>query len=297
MLLNRTELSDTRLGWLLIIPSLVVIVSVKLYPLLYSAFLGFNAVEPLSLETRFVGLDNFLAILGKPDFLEALGHTLYFTVASLAIQTVFGVLIALALARPTLGAQIMRALVIIPWAIPTIVDALLWQWIYHPQFGALSGLLHGLGLIDTPIQWLGSPALAMPAVIVADTWKMLPLYVIMFLSALQLIPDELYQAADIDGAGRWAKFRHVTLPYLVPTLFVVLVLRTIEAFRVFEIVFLMTGGGPSGSTTVVGYYAFLESFRNLNYGAGAAASNMIVLFICAISLTYMFVLRDGRSNG
>lgn len=281
----RTELSDTRLGWLLIIPSLVVIVSVKLYPLLYSVFIGFSAVEPLSLNTRFVGLDNFVAILTKPDFLDALGHTIYFTVASIAIQTVFGVLIALALARPTMGAQIMRALVIIPWAIPTIVDALLWQWIYHPQFGALSGLLHWFSLIDAPIQWLGSPALAMPAVIVADTWKMLPLYVIMFLSALQLIPDELYQAADIDGAGRWNKFRHVTLPYLIPTLFVVLVLRTIEAFRVFEIIFLMTGGGPSGSTTVVGYYAFLESFRNLNYGAGAAASNMIVLFICAISLT------------
>lgn len=296
MLITRNEMDDTKLAWLLVIPSILIIVSINLYPLLYSVFLSVSKVQPLTLETSFVGITNYLSVLRKPDFFEAFLNTVYFTVASLIIQVVFGILIAIALSGPTRTAHILRALVILPWAVPTIVDALLWQWIYHPQYGALSGLLNSLGLIDQPVQWLGNTLLAMPAVIIADTWKMLPLYVVMFLSALQLVPDELYQAADIDGAGPWNKFVHVTLPYLVPTLFVVLVLRTIEAFRVFEIIFLMTGGGPSGSTTVVGYYAFLEAFRNLNYGAGAAASNMIVLFILIISMTYLVVLRENRSR-
>lgn len=290
----RSEIGDTKLAWLLILPSIAVIASVKLYPLAYSLIISFADVRPLSLEGTFVGFANYVAVLRKPDFLDAFLNTVYFTVVSLVIQVVFGILIALALARSTRSAQLLRAIVILPWAIPTVVGALLWQWIYHPQYGALSGLLYSLGLTSGPVLWLGSPLIAMPAVIVADTWKMLPLYVVMFLSALQLVPKELYQAAEIDGAGAWSKFRHVTLPYLVPTLLVVLVLRTIEAFRVFEIIFLMTGGGPSGSTAVVGYYAFLESFRNLNYGAGAAASNMIVLFILAISSAYLVLLREKR---
>lgn len=293
-MLARSEMGDTRLAWALVVPSVIIIAAVKLYPLLYSLVLSVSTVKPLTLERTYAGLSNYIDVLTKPQFGEAFLHTVYFTVVSLTAQVVFGILIAIALSQATRSAQVMRAIVILPWAVPTIVDALLWQWIYHPQYGALSGLLHRVGFAADPIQWLGNPLLAMPAVIIADTWKMLPLYVVMFLSALQLIPDELYQAAEIDGASAWNKFWHVTFPYLVPTLLVVLILRTIEAFRVFEIIFLMTGGGPSGSTSVVGYYAFLESFRNLNYGAGAAASNIIVLFILIVSATYLTVLKEKR---
>jgi multiple sugar transport system permease protein/N,N'-diacetylchitobiose transport system permease protein len=268
-----------------------VILGVKLYPLLYSIWLSGYRVTVLSPVARYVGTDNYVALLTNPNFQASLGRTLYFTVVSLIFQMVLGIAIALVLNTPFPGRNLVRALVLLPWAVPTVVNAVLWQWIYHPQFGALNGVLSAAGIIDSNIQWLGSPYLAMNMVILADTWKTLPLYIIMFLAALQTVPDELHQAAAVDGAGLWKRFVHVTLPFLKPTMVVVLVLRTMETFRVFDIIFLMTAGGPAGSTTVVGYYAYLEAFRNLNFGAGAAAANIIVFSVAVISLVYLRLLR------
>jgi multiple sugar transport system permease protein/N,N'-diacetylchitobiose transport system permease protein len=285
------EPSETTLAWLLVLPSLAVILGVKLYPLLYSIWLSGYRVTVLSPVARYVGTDNYVALLTNPNFQASLGRTLYFTVVSLILQMALGIAIALVLNTPFRGRNLVRALVLLPWAVPTVVNAVLWQWIYHPQFGALNGILSVAGIIDSNIQWLGSPYLAMNMVILADTWKTLPLYVILFLAALQTVPDELHQAAAVDGAGLWKRFVHVTLPFLKPTMVVVLVLRTMETFRVFDIIFLMTAGGPAGSTTVVGYYAYLEAFRNLNFGAGAAASNIIVFAVALISLVYLRLLR------
>ena len=285
------EPSETTLAWLLVLPSLAVILGVKLYPLLYSIWLSGFRVSVLSPVARYVGTDNYVALLTNPNFQASLGRTLYFTVVSLIIQMVLGIAIALILNTPFMGRNLIRALVLLPWAVPTVVNAVLWQWIYHPQFGAMNGILSVAGLIDNNVQWLGSPYLAMNMVILADTWKTLPLYIIMFLAALQTVPEELQQAAAVDGAGLWKRFVHVTLPFLKPTMVVVLVLRTMETFRVFDIIFLMTAGGPAGSTTVIGYYAYLEAFRNLNFGAGAAAANIIVFSVALISLVYLRLLR------
>jgi ABC-type sugar transport system permease subunit len=285
------EPSETALAWLLVVPSLAVILSVKLYPLAYSLWLSGFKVSAMSPIARYVGADNYVALLTNPNFLASIGRTLYFTAVSLVLQMALGIAIALILDAPFRGRKLVRALVLLPWAVPTVVNAVLWQWIYHPQFGALNGLLSTVGLIDTNVQWLGSPYLAMNMVILADTWKTLPLYVIMFLAALQTVSEELHQAAAVDGAGHWKRFVHVTLPFLKPTMLVVLVLRTMETFRVFDIIFLMTAGGPAGSTTVIGYYAYLEAFRNLNFGAGAAAANIIVFSVALISLVYLRLLR------
>jgi ABC-type sugar transport system permease subunit len=285
------EPSETTLAWLLVLPSLAIILSIKLYPLAYSLWLSTFKVSPLSPVSRYVGVENYVALLSNPNFLASIERTLYFTVISLVLQMVFGIAIALVLNVPFRGRNFVRALVLLPWAVPTVVNAILWQWIYHPQFGALNGLLSAAGLIDSNVQWLGSPYLAMNMVILADTWKTLPLYIIMFLAALQTVPDELHQAAAVDGAGVWKRFVHVTLPFIKPTMLVVLVLRTMETFRVFDVIFLMTAGGPAGSTTVIGYYAYLEAFRNLSFGSGAAAANIIVFSVALISLLYLRLLR------
>jgi ABC-type sugar transport system permease subunit len=289
---KRREPGETSLAWLLVMPSLVLIMGIKLYPLAYSVILSFQKMSVLSPNAKFVGFDNYARLLSNPSFISAFGHTLYFTVVSLVIQVILGIIVALALNQEFAGRNLVRAIVLLPWAVPTVVNALLWQWIYHPQYGVLSGILFKLGIIDGPVQWLGDARLAMNMVIIADTWKTLPLYIIMFLAALQTVPAELHQAAEIDGANARQRFFNVTLPFLMPTMVVVLVLRTMEAFRVFDVIYLMTGGGPGGSTTVVGYYAYLEAFRNLNFSSGAAASNTIVVTVAAISFLYMRLLRS-----
>lgn len=286
------EPGETSLAWLLVVPSLLLILGVKLYPLVYSLVLSFQKVSLLSPTAPFVGLANYVRLFSSPSFTSAFGQTLYFTVVSLVLQVILGMMVALVLNQDFRGRALVRALVILPWAVPTVVNALLWQWIYHPQFGVLSGLFYGLGIFDAPVRWLGSPYLAMNMIIVADTWKTLPLYVIMFLAALQTVPEELHQAAQIDGANAWQRFVTITVPFLLPTMVVVLVLRTMEAFRVFDIIFLMTGGGPGGSTTVIGYYAYLEAFRNLDFSTGAAAANTIVVSVALMSFLYLRLLRS-----
>lgn len=285
------EPSELQLAWMLVIPSLVVILGIKLYPLLYSMWISLHHVSMLSPRTGFVGLENYVRLFRNPHFVNSILRTAYFTVVSLVLQVTLGLAIAMVLNQAFRGRNIVRALVLLPWAVPTVVNAVLWQWIYHPDFGALNGLLHSLGLIQTRIRWLSDPYLAMNMVVLADTWKMLPLYVVMFLAALQVVPDELRQAAAIDGAGPWQRFVNVTLPFLKPMLLVVLVLRTMETFRVFDIIYLMTAGGPGGSTNVIGYYTYLEAFRNLHFSMGAAVANVIVLAVLLFSFVYIRFLQ------
>jgi len=279
------------LAWALIAPAMTVVLGLGLYPLLYSLWISVERVDLLGGAPGFAGLANYTLLLGDPLVLLAIWHTLYFTVVSISVQSVLGLGIALVLNERFLGRGILRALVFLPWAMPTVANAALWSWIYHPSFGVLSTVLYKLGLVSAPVQWLATPYLAMNMVILADTWKVTPFYAIMFLAALQGIPEELYEAAAIDGAGPFRRCLAITLPLLAPMFLVVLVVRTMEALRVFDVIYVLTGGGPGGGTTVLGWVAYLQAFQNLDFSVGAAAANLMVIGSLIIAWCYARVLR------
>jgi multiple sugar transport system permease protein len=268
-----------------------------LVPLLYALWLSVHADGPnILVQTPFVGLKNYIAVFTSPDFIASAGRTFYFAAVSLSIQLPVGMAVALLLNEKFVGRNFLRALILIPWALPTIVNGALWMWIYQTGYGALNGLLLQLGLIDEPILWLGSSTLAMNMIIVADTWKVLPFYVILLLAGLQTIPAELYQAAAVDGANGWQRFRNVTLPSLRPVVLIILVLRTVDTFRVFDIIYQITQGGPGGGTTVVAYQAYQASFLQLQFGQGAAVAFVIAAAILIMAIGYLRLLspEDAR---
>ena len=291
--LSQREPSESNLGWMLIGPAILVVLGLNLYPMLYSFWISLQRVDLLGGPSSFAGFVNYTLLLQDPVVIMAILRTGYFTVASLVLQTAIGLMIALVLNEQFPGRGFVRALVFVPWAMPTIANATLWQWIYHPNYGVLSSVLFDLDVVSGPVQWLANPYLVMNMVVLADSWKTVPFYAVMFLAAMQGIPDELYEAAAIDGAGRWRQFCAVTLPFLKPMLLIVLVLRTMETLRVFDIIYVLTGGGPGGATTVMGWIAYLQAFQNLDFSAGAAAANLIVVGAILIAWFYTRILRGS----
>lgn len=282
-------------AWFFLSPALVLLGCILLVPLAYAAYLSVHEVNGNILGAApFVGLKNYVAVFTSPTFLSSAGRTLYFAGVSLLVQFPLGLAIALLLNERFVGRNVLRALILIPWALPTIVNGALWTWIYQSSYGALNGLLLQFGIIDRPILWLGSPGLAMNMVILADTWKVLPFYVVLLLAGLQTISPELYNAASVDGANAWQRLWHVTLPSLRSVLLIILVLRTVDTFRVFDIIYQITQGGPAGGTSVISYQAYLTSFLQLQFGQGAAVSFVIAAAIVALAVLYMRLLsNDG----
>ncbi len=276
----------------LLLPTLIIVGVTVLVPFVYALWLSLHNVpaNPHA-ERPFVGLDNYVSIVQTPAFRSALGNTVYFALVSLVVQIPIGLAIAILLDQEFKGRNVVRALILIPWAIPTIVNGALWEWIYNPSYGVLNGLLLQLGLIQTPVLWLGTATSAMNAVIAADTWKVLPFYAVMFLAGLQTIPKELYDASTVDGANAFNKLRFVILPFLKPFLLIVLVLRTTETFRVFDIIYMLTSGGPGGGTTVITYYAYQVTFESLRFGYGSALSFIIGGICLCLALAYIRILK------
>lgn len=288
-------------GWfalLLLLPALIVVFGVVLYPVARTLVVSLYAVtSSMPGDYRFVGLDNYTRVFADSGFYNALGHTMYFTLVSTALELSLGIAVALLLNTPLRARWLWRSIVVLPWALPTIVNGSMWRWIYNGQYGALNGLLDTLGLSDSPTQWLGSPWLALNMVIAADVWKNTSIVVFFILAGLQTIPDELYEAARIDGAGRWQTFWQITLRLLAPAIAVVLILRTIEAFKVFDIVYVMTGGGPASGTQTVAFYTYLQAFSNQLFGYGAALAYLIVLAVFVLAMGYLKLLRQGQMAG
>lgn len=285
---------EARLAWALIAPSLVVILGVVLYPLLESLLMSLHEWNLTMPRHPFVGLANYAQILATPSFWQAIGRTLYFTLVSTGLELLLGLAIALLLNRPFRGRGLLRALVLLPWALPTVVNGIMWRWIDNPDYGALNALLTQAGLLHAYRNWLGSPWSALNMVILADVWKMTPLAALLLLAGLQTIPRELYESAAIDGAGGWRQFLGITLPLLRTSILIVLVARTIEAFKVFDIIYIMTRGGPGDGTMTIAYYAYTQAFSSLLFGKGAAISYLIALFILLLSVGYVRLLRPAQ---
>lgn len=285
------ETNQTLLAALLILPSLILTLGLILWPIVNTFLMSFqdiNLARPDRVE--FVGLQQYINHLTDDFFWETVGRTAYFTFVSVGLELVIGIAIALLIAAQLRGWRFLRLAIIIPWAVPTVVNATIWRWIFNADYGAFNGLLYQFGLIDSYIAWLAEPWRAMNLVIVADVWHSTPFVVLIISAALAALPVEIYDAAAIDGANAWQRFTRVTLPLLRPALTVILVIRTVEAFRVFDVIYTMTRGGPVNGTMVISYMTYEETFRFLKLGSGSALSFLVSLFILILALVYIRVL-------
>ena len=283
---------EGRFAWSIMAPAIIIIGLVIVMPLVVTFVYSLQNMELISSHRgEFVGIANYIGVLGSLWFWASFGRTAYFTLVSLVLETFLGLLIALLLNQRFKGVGLLRALIIIPWAIPTNVSAALFKWIYHPEYGVLNAVLTNLGIISDYTTWLSDPFIAMNMVIIADVWKMTPLAVIFFLAALQFISESLYEAAWMDGAGAWRRFAVVTLPHLVPTFLVIVVMRTMEKFKAFDLFYVMTRGGPANGTMVLTYEAYLRGFTNLEYSTAATLAYIIGFAILGLTLVYMRTLR------
>lgn len=287
---------EQRQAWVLLAPMLIVMALLTAWPLLRTIWLSFTDAELIGsgTQTGYVGLDNYFYALTDPDFRAAIGRTLYFTVISVALEGVIGVLVALLLNQKFTGRNVLRVLVILPWALPTIVNAMMWRLNFNPDYGSINALLTQAGIIDGYRSWLGSPDSALNAVMLADVWKNYPLVTLLVLAAMQSIPEDLYEAARLDGAPAWRRFRAITFPAIVGALSVALVLRTIDAFKVFDIIYVMTRGGPVDSTKTLSFYVYQESFSYLRAGSGAAYAILMTLMCSVLIALYMTMLYRQR---
>ncbi len=242
------------------------------------------------LPKEFVGAENYRTMLSDPGFFQALRFTCLFTLVSVPLELLLGTAFALLLARPSPARGLLRACVLIPWAIPAAVSGRIFELIFNYQYGLANYLAGMLGLADRPVSWLGTPLGAFAALVTADAWKTTPFVAIILLAGLSAIPEELYLQAEIDRAGFVRRFTRITLPLLSPVLVVALLFRTIDALRVFDLVFVLTGGGPGGSTTSLSLYGY-HYFLGGDFGYGSAVS--VVLFLIAFGLAILYV-RVGR---
>jgi multiple sugar transport system permease protein len=280
-------------AWALLAPMLVIMAIVTGYPLVNTIKLAFTDARLTGRQSlvKWVGLENFGYVFTDPDFAAAFLRTLHFTFLSVAAEILLGVLVALLLNRQFVGRAIVRALLVLPLALPTIVNAIMFRLIYNPEYGSWNALLLKLGLIDAYRSWLGETSTAMNMVILADVWKNYPLVTLIVLAALQTIPRELYEAASIDGAGAWVRFWKVTFPGILGPLSVALILRMIDSFKVFDIMYVMTRGGPADATKTVSFFVYQESFAYLRAGSGAAYALVVTLASAVLIAFYIMLLR------
>lgn len=284
---TRTDLRT----WALMLPLLVVILGVVSWPLINTVHMSLTDAGMATRSGSFVGFENFSRNLGSRAFQAAFLNTAWFTGVSVSAELVLGVLAALLLNQQFRGRAMLRALMILPWALPTVVNAILWRLIYNPEYGAMNSALYQLGLIDAYRSWLGQPSSAMMAMVVADVWKNFPLVGLISLAALQSVPRETLAAATVDGAGAWSRFRHVMLPYLAGPLMIAIVLRSIEAFKVFDIIWVMTRGGPANSTRTLSILVYQEAFSFQRAGSGASLALIVTLVVTLLALFYVAIMR------
>jgi multiple sugar transport system permease protein len=268
--------SDARTGLIMIAPVLILVAVFTLYPFGRAAYESTRIASPI-FPPRYVGLENYRDVIGSDYFVDSALTTLRFAAITVPLLVVLSVLVALLLNESFVGNMALRIGMLLPWAIPATVAGLIWKWIFLDSWGALNAVLYSAGIIDTYIRWLNSPRLAMMAVVVVFLWSQLPLASIFLLAALQAVPDDLYEAAELDGAGSLGRFRAVTLPGIRPMLVVVALFELLMAISNFDIVYSLTQGGPGTATTMLTYFTWSESFKQLDFGQGSALAILIAL--------------------
>lgn len=284
-----------RLGLALAAPALLYILVFLVAPLVYNLWISVSDANGANLITGDFspqGFDNYAAVAKDGGFWKALLLSAIFTVACLVFQFAIGYALALFFRRPFPGNGIIRALLLVGWILPPVVTGTIFRWMFDADYGVINYALTGLGLVDKPVQWLTGPVSAMVAVVVANLWVGIPFNMLLLLAGLHTIDDTLYEAAQVDGAGRWRCFTSITSPLMLPVIVSVLLLGVINTYKVFDLIFVMTKGGPVDATTTLPVYTYNQTFTTFEFGYGAATSSLTLLLPLALSWFYVRSLRQ-----
>ncbi|MFH1368131.1 MAG: sugar ABC transporter permease [Elusimicrobiota bacterium] len=272
-------------------PAVLMTLVFAVYPVIHSFVLGFFSMDLHSGASGFAGLNNYIRIFSDERALKALLNTFFFTVSSVSLELVFGMALALILHAKFRGRGLLRSSALIPWAVPTVVSAMLWRWIFNDRFGLINAVLIQLGLLNSPEAFLASPWLAKAAIVAAEVWKTTPFIALLLLAGMQMIPEELYESGKVDGAGPFQRFRLITLPMLKPVILISLLFRTMDALRIFDTVYVLTGGGPGNATETISLYTYKKMFSHLDFGMGSALASSTFAVVAMVSAVYIMLLR------
>jgi multiple sugar transport system permease protein len=281
--------AERREGLLYLTPALLVLGALTVYPSLWVIWLSLQRRIPIFGIERFEGVGNYRFLAADPRFWNAVEVTLVFAVASVALEVVLGVAVALALRELGSLRRLALALLLLPWVLPAVVTAKMFEWLYHPSAGLVNFALGG-----REINWLGDPGLALPALIAADVWRTMPFVALLCYARLLGIPPDVYEAAQVDGAPRLAILGRITLPLLRPILLVAVLFRALDALRAFDVMFILTGGGPAGTTETLTVYAYRTLFQMLQLGLGSAVGVVVFALVMVVAWAYLRTLsRQG----
>lgn len=284
---------EAAVAWVMMAPALIILCAVAVYPVLRTFWLSLhemNLKEP-GTGYPFTGLANYIRIFGDARATADILFTLKFTVVTVVLELLLGFMAALVMNQPFRGRGLVRAAILVPWAIPTSVSAMMWKFIYNDQYGLFNDILYRLGVIPAYKSWLSTSGDTFLALVITDVWKTFPFMALLILAGLQMLPDELYESARLDGAGAVKRFRYITLPLMKRTLLVAMLFRTLDAFRVFDLISVMTGGANGSESIAILSYKQMMSF--LDFGYGSALAVLIFAVVFGMSLIYMrFIGRD-----
>jgi ABC-type sugar transport system permease subunit len=288
---RRSRLGAGGYRWATLAPVLAIVALFTLIPFGYAAWTSVHRHVLILQGHPYVGLDNYRLALEDPLFSDSIKTSVIFAAFAIPLVTVVGLLVALLLNQRVRGFAILLVLVLLPWSIPTVSAGIMWRLLLHGEFGAIDGFLFRIGAIDSYIQWLSSSKLAIVSVIAVHAWREFPLPAILFLAGLQTIPPDLAEAARLDRASVWERFRYVTLPLLKAPLLIVLVYETIVAISVFDLVYVLTGGGPGSATSLFSWFVYTATFKYLNFGQGAALSFIMAAVLVVFIVLYVRIVR------
>ncbi|WP_337970254.1 carbohydrate ABC transporter permease [Virgibacillus salexigens] len=290
----RASWQYNRTGYFMVLPAFLILALVMFYPIFYTLRMSFSRVEITEegYEYTFIGLDHFLNIFTNSVYWDSLWFTFYFSFATVSLEIILGLLIALAINKVKRMMNLSLVVMLIPWALITVVSGQMWSYIYNGVYGILNYIFEFLGAISSPVAWLATPDTAIISIMAAEVWKTTPFVVIILLAGLQMVPKDQYEAADIDGANRWQAFWKITLPAIKGSIAVAIIFRLLQAFGVFDLPFVLTGGGPGNATQPVAMLAQKSLFQNLNFGIGSAISVSVVFFIIMLSIVFFPLIRS-----
>jgi ABC-type sugar transport system permease subunit len=293
----RRALPSALWPWLLLLPAFVSLGSVSFYPIVNGLYLSLTNRSLITQDNDFIGFANYMQLLADPAFWNAWRHTIWFTIASTLLETLIGLGMALILCETFAGRGVIRAAMLVPWAMPTVVTSKMFGWLFDGQHGIINFILLHLGLIDQNVNWYGSPDTALLTIILADVWKTTPFMALLLLTGLQTVPKSLIEAARMDGAKAWIIFWNIRLPLLLPTLLIAGLFRALDAFRVFDLVYVLTGGGPADSTETLSTLSYKVLFSTLQFGYGSAISTVMFVTEGLIAVVFcIFLVRQIRKT-
>lgn len=285
--------SRIRLGWMMLIPSLSILIVFAIWPALNTAWLSFRDTNLIFQKNNFIGIQNYRNLLSDPIYWIAVKNTFIFTLGSVALETIIGVSLALIMNLRWRLKGIIRAAILVPWAIPTVVTSTMWGWVFNTDYGIANWLLSSFNI---SINWLGEAFWAMSAAIIADVWKTTPFIALICLAGLQTIPNALLDAAKVDGTSKWQRFWYVILPLLKPILLVAILLRVLDAFRVFALIFVLTNGGPANGTEVLSTYGYKVLFSTLKFGYGSSIAMSMFFYVAMITAVFLMFLHRSIAS-